>query len=244
MSRTRSRTIRVAGLLVAGTAAAIATALPASAHITVSPPTAEAGAYTTLTFKVPDESDTTSTTSLDVSFPVDTPIATVSVQPKPGWKYVVKKGAPSKPFTLQGSQITEVVQEIIWTADGSAGISPGEFDTFVVSAGPLPETAKSVSFKALQTYSDGEVVRWIDVPQPGQPEPDKPAPTITLTPSTGPHSDDDAAAVPAAAPAATSTSSADDTARGLGIAGLVIGALGLGAGGFALLGARRRGQSG
>jgi hypothetical protein len=57
----------------------------------------------------------------------------------------------SKPVTDDdGDKIIEVVDEIIWTAD-RPGIKPGEFDTFVVSAGPLPTDAKSVSFKALQT---------------------------------------------------------------------------------------------
>lgn len=33
----------------------------------------------------------------------------------------------------------------------------------------------------IATYSNGDVVRWIDVAQPGQPAPDHPAPVLTLT---------------------------------------------------------------
>ena len=51
--------------------------------------------------------------------------------------------------------------------------------TVLVGAGPT--RPGQVAFKALQTYSNGDVVRWIDVQQPGQPEPDHPAPVLTLT---------------------------------------------------------------
>ena len=187
------------------------------------------------------ESDTASTTKLDVQFPTGAPIASVSIQPKDGWTYTVKRGAPSHPVTDDdGDQITQVVDEITWTATpGSPGIKPGEFDTFVVSAGPLPTNVTSISFKALQTYSDNSVVRWIETAQPGQPEPQNPAPVLTLTATTG------ATATTAATAAGTASASrSDGTARGLGIAGIVVGALGLAAGAFGLATARRRARSG
>jgi uncharacterized protein len=243
MSRTINRRLaRAAGVLAAGAVAVVATALPASAHVTVSPKTATAGGNAQLSFNVPTENDTASTTKLAVQFPIDAPIASVEVQPKAGWTYEVKKGAPSHPVTTDdGDKITEVVNEITWTAvPGSAGIKPGEFDTFVISAGPLPTNVSSVSFKAVQTYSDGSVVRWIDLSQPGKPEPAYPAPTLTLTPVS------DAAAGTASPASAGSTSTAsksDGTARGLGVAGLVVGALGLVTGGLGLAAARRRGRS-
>jgi uncharacterized protein len=263
MSRT-TRTTRAAGVLAGAAAGLVAFALPASAHVSVQPPSAAAGSYATLSFKVPTESDTASTTGLDIQFPADTPIASVSVQPKAGWTYEVKKAKPSTPVTVHGSPLNEVVTEIIWTAQGSGGIRPGEFDTFAVSAGPLPEKAGSLAFKTLQTYSDGQVVRWIDVAGAGQPEPERPAPSLELTAATDDHDAGGAPASPAAASDATASDAAasdaaaggggaagspaasgsgsDGTARGLGIAGLVLGALGLGAGGFAVLTGRRRAQ--
>jgi hypothetical protein len=36
-------------------------------------------------------------------------------------------------------------------------------------------------FKALQCYSNGDIVRWIETSSPGQPAPDYPAPVLTLT---------------------------------------------------------------
>ncbi|WP_018636754.1 YcnI family copper-binding membrane protein [Parafrankia elaeagni] len=252
------RTIRAAARLrrgalctLAAAAGTVALALPASAHVTVSPQEATAGGYATLMFKVPTESDSASTTGLDVQFPADTPIASVTVQPKPGWTYQVTRGAPSRPLTAHGTQINEVVTQITWTAQDGGGIRPGEFDTFGISAGPLPEDADQVVFKALQTYSDGEIVRWIDVAGPGGDEPEHPAPAITLTAADeeGAGAGGDNAADEASTSAGAGTGSgqpaavgseSDGTARALGITGLVLGLLGLGAGAFALISTRRR----
>ncbi|MCM3921376.1 YcnI family protein [Frankia sp. AiPs1] len=228
--------------VVAGTAV-LAMTLPASAHVTVQPSTASAGSYATLSFKVPTEEDNASTTGIDVQFPVDTPLASVSVQPKAGWTYKVAKAAPAKPLSTDDGQVNEVVTRITWTAQGSEGIKPGEFDTFTVSAGPLPEKAGQLTFKTLQTYSNGDVVRWVDVAQPGAGEPEKPAPSLTVTAagagagsSTGAH---DSASMQNVAETSQPDGS-DGTARWLGIVGVVLGALGLLAGAFALVTSRRR----
>ncbi|OHV27199.1 hypothetical protein BBK14_04775 [Parafrankia soli] len=243
-----SRTIHTArlrrGVLCALAAAAgtIALAVPASAHVTVSPAEAAAGGYATLSFKVPTESDTASTTGIDVQFPTDAPIASVTVQPKPGWTYKVTKGAPPAPLTVHGSQVSEIVTRITWTAQDGGGIKPGEFDTFSVSAGPLPEKGDQVVFKTLQTYSDGEVVRWVDVAAAGAAELEHPAPTVTLTAAAAAGHDDDGddtASIEYTA-ATESDSTSDGTARALGITGLVLGVLGLAAGAFALITTRRR----
>ncbi|KQC40269.1 YcnI family protein [Frankia sp. ACN1ag] len=233
-----------AGVLgvVAG-AAVLAMTVPASAHVTLQPSTASAGSYATLSFKVPTEEDNASTTGIDVQFPVDTPLASVSVQPKAGWTYKVAKAAPAKPLSTDDGQVSEVVTRITWSAQGSQGIKPGEFDTFTVSAGPLPDKAGQLTFKTLQTYSNGDVVRWVDVAQPGAGEPEKPAPSLTVTAagadagsSTGAH---DSVSTQNAAETSQPDGS-DGTARWLGIVGVVLGALGLLAGAFALVTSRRR----
>jgi periplasmic copper chaperone A len=147
---------------------ALALAGPASAHVTVNPSTATGGGYAKLTFRVPTESDTASTTKLAVYFPSTPAFASVSVKPHPGWSYRV-------------SDTDQHVAKIVWTADAPAdGIKPGQFDEFDISLGPLPGSG-SVTFKALQTYSDGSVVRWIEPTVAGQPEPQHPAPMLTLT---------------------------------------------------------------
>jgi len=243
-----------AGILagVAGVTLA-ATVLPASAHVTVQPATASAGSYTTLTFKVPTEEDNASTTGIDVQFPVDSPIASVSVQPKAGWTYKITKEKPATPLRTDDGVVSEVVTRITWSAaPGSPGIQPGEFDTFLISAGPLPDRAGALAFKTLQTYSNGDVVRWVDVPQAGGGEPEHPAPSVAVTSgSTGggtPTGATSAVSTAAAggAPGSEATLAAggdgddDGTARTLGTVGIVVGALGLLAGAFGLVVARRR----
>jgi periplasmic copper chaperone A len=151
------------------TAGLVLVAGPALAHVTVNPHEAEQGSYSKLTFRVPTESDTLSTTELTVQLPTDQPFQSVSVKPHPGWTYAVQKSG-------------DAVSTITWTADKGSAIKPGEFDEFDISVGPLPDV-DSVAFKALQTYSDGSVVRWIEETKAGQAEPEHPAPVLTLTPA-------------------------------------------------------------
>ena len=180
---------RRTSLLLAGsltTVAVLAAAGPAHAHVTVNPNTAAGGAYTKLTFRVPTESDTASTTRLAVYFPADHPFASASVKPHPGWRFKVVDHKLAQPISSDDGQVTEAVGKIVWTATSAASaIKPGEFDEFDVSVGPLPDTGTLV-FKALQTYSDHSVVRWIDPTVAGQAEPEHPAPVLTITPSPTP----------------------------------------------------------
>ena len=167
--------------VVAGTVAALtlAIAAPAAAHVTVSSGDATQGGYSTVTFKVPNESDEASTTKLEVNLPADAPVASVSVRPVPGWTAVAEKSKLATPLEAHGTQITEAVSKITWTASADAAIKPGEFQTFDVSMGPLPEAPQMI-FKALQTYSDGTIVRWIDEPSTDGTEPESPAPVLKL----------------------------------------------------------------
>ena len=55
--------------LVVGSVVAMASA--AGAHVTVRPGSAEKGSFDILNFSVPNESDTASTTSIEVSIPTD-----------------------------------------------------------------------------------------------------------------------------------------------------------------------------
>ena len=66
-------------------------------------------------------------------------------------------------------------------------LNPGEFDLFTISAGPLPTKTSKLTFKAMQTYSDGDVVSWIQQTAKGAPEPEHPAPTLTLTAASDDH---------------------------------------------------------
>jgi uncharacterized protein YcnI len=176
----RRRYARVALIVTAAAVPVLLVAGSAAAHVTVSADDATQGGYAKVTFRVPNETDDADTTKVAVFFPQSQPLAEVSVQAQPGWSYQVRTTKLANPITSDDGQVSEAVSEVIWTADSKAtGIKPGEFDEFDVSAGPLA-TSPTMVFKALQTYSDGTVVRWIDETPAGGPEPEHPAPTLTL----------------------------------------------------------------
>jgi uncharacterized protein len=218
------RTAAAATLLAA---IVVLTALPAAAHVTISG-TGTQGGYGTFSFKVPNEEDAASTTKLEVQFPTDHPLASVSVEPVPGWTATVQTTKLATPIKTDDGDVTEAVSTITWTG---GEIKPGEFQQFPVSAGPLPNV-DSLEFKAIQTYSNGDVVRWIDETPASGEEPEHPAPTLQLVAAT---SGDAHASTTGSAkkltvsdlPSTVATSSDVDSARTIGIIGLVVGAVGL-----------------
>ncbi|MER7662194.1 MULTISPECIES: YcnI family protein [unclassified Streptomyces] len=239
-----SRTAVVSGVAASSVLLLSGTAF---AHVGVQPQgEAAKGGYATVNFKVPNERDNASTVKLEVSLPADHPMASVMPQPVPGWKAVVTKTKLAKPLEVHGKQITEAPSKITWTAAGGK-IAPGEFQQFPVSLGRLPEDTDQLVFKALQTYDNKEVVRWIEEAKEGAAEPEAPAPVLKLAAA----AEDGHGAAGAAASNAdakgtaadgskTATASADDTdtfARVLGVVGILVGAAGVA---FGVLAGRRR----
>ncbi|MEE4493685.1 YcnI family protein [Streptomyces sp. NBC_00464] len=228
-------------LILAGTA---------SAHVSVQPQgEAAKGGYAVINFKVPNERDDAATTKLEVNFPTDHPLASVMPQPVPGWKIDVTTSKLAKPLDMHGKKINEAVSKVTWTADGGK-IEPGRFQQFPLSVGQLPEDADQLVFKAIQTYDNKEVVRWIEEQKDGAEEPESPAPVLKLTAATedahgataasGSDSADKNAAADHAKDeqtTASASSSSDTTARVLGIVGIVIGVAGVA---FGVLAGRRR----
>ena len=240
--------VRRAGALVLGAAFGVfGLAGAAFAHVTISPDSAPQGGFTVVTFRVPTESDTASTTKIQLFFDLTTnPIAVVDTQPVPGWTAKLDSKTLAKPIKDDdGNTVNTAIGDVTWTATSAAtAIKPGEFEQFPVELGPLPTTG-SVTFKILQTYSDGSIVRWIDATTPGQPEPDHPAPVLTLTPA----GTADAGATPTttAAPTVTATSTdvastdstGSDSGKTWGIVGALLGLIGVILGGAAYLRTRR-----
>jgi uncharacterized protein YcnI len=238
-----STTLRRAGLVAALTTAGVLTAAGAAfAHVTVHPESYAKGATDgVLTFRVPNEEDTASTTKVQVFLPTDHPVLGVLVTPQSGWTAKVTTTKLKTPLKTDDGTITDAVSEITWTG---GRIRHGEFQDFNVAFGQLPDDVDQLSFKTLQTYSDGNVARWIEEAQKGGAEPENPAPVLTLTAKSAGETggaEGSGSASSSASPAkssAASSKSSDSTARGLGIAGLVVGVLGLIAAGFALARAR------
>ncbi|HEX5617457.1 MAG TPA: YcnI family protein [Solirubrobacteraceae bacterium] len=209
----------------AAVAATVALAFPAAAaaHVTIQPTAAPAGGFTRVDVRVPNERDDAGTTQVRVQLPPG--FASVSYEPRPGWKVTLKKVKLDEPIkTEDGFEIDEGIGEITWTGDGKQGvIAPGQFVDFGLSLKmPDGKAGDKLTFKALQTYDDGDVVRWI-----GPEDADEPAPTVTLT------------AAPAPAQNASAPVSDDEGSDGLAIAALIVGAIALLAALAALFGNRR-----
>jgi uncharacterized protein YcnI len=211
--------------LVAAFAAVAALTSPATAaqaHVTLQPKQAPAGGYARLDVRVPNEDDAKATTKIVVQMPPG--FAGASYEPVAGWRVAVAKRKLATPVKSgNGDTPTEEVDKLTFTATGR-GIAPGQFQDFGLSVAlPSKPAGTKLTFKALQTYAGGNVVRWI-----GAPASEHPAPQVTLVAG-------DAAA---AAPAAASEGKDDGGGNGLAIVALVVGALGLLAGAAALVRAR------
>ena len=216
----RRRTVAV---MAAAAGLVLAAALPASAHVTVSSPDAAPGGFGKLVFRVPNESDSARTTKLVVELPTDTPFASVSTKPVPGWTVEARPTRLPQPVEVNGATVTEAVTTITWTATRGGGLPPDQFTEFEVSAGTFPEDTGSLAFPTIQTYSDGQVARWVQPVEPGAPEPESPAPVLEL--AAAGHSshhggEDTQAASSDIAPASATTDSGDPLARAL--AGLAV----------------------
>jgi uncharacterized protein YcnI len=183
MTIQRFRVVLVAAL----TAAVVAlVALPAGAHVSITPSSAPKGGFEVLSFNVPNEEQDANTVKFQVQLPTKYPIASVSTKPMVGWDVAVDKTTLAKPVKTDDGDVTQAVTSITWTAtDG--GLQPGEFDLYTISAGPLPTKPNKLTFKAIQTYSNGQVVNWIEQTVKGAPEPEHPAPTLKLTAATSDH---------------------------------------------------------
>jgi uncharacterized protein YcnI len=205
MSRTATalprvaRRVGIAGAVLVATI--VATATPAFAHVEVEADKAQALAENvTISFDAESESNTLGITALRVVLPegIDPTDVSYAEGPK-GWKLT----ASDDGYTVKGPAVT-----------------PGKNAVYSVTVRQLPDEDELV-FKTLQTYSDGRVDRWIEVPQDGAAEPESPAPVLKLTaakdgaasvsssPSESaaatPSTDDVSGTEPSAAPAAAAT---------------------------------------
>jgi uncharacterized protein YcnI len=209
------------------------TILPAEAHVTVHADTNTVGATDAgIAFRVLNEQDAATTTKVDIELPTDHPLLGVLVRPMPGWTSTVKKQTLNPPVKTDDGEVTEAVSRITWTANSAAsGIPVGGYDDFDITAGKLPDGVSAITFKAIQTYSNGESVAWIEQSVDGQAAPEHPAAVLTLGTAAGgattsPSAGQSGTSAPPASDAAASTGSTSDTlARGLGAAGIVLALL-------------------
>ncbi|WP_410587379.1 YcnI family protein [Amycolatopsis sp. lyj-23] len=229
-------TVGIAGLLGTGIASAHVTA-----NVYGSQPTK--GGYAAIVFRVPsEEKDPITTTKVAVDFKADYGIGSVRTKPVPGWTAQVTKSKLPTPITKDnGTQITEAVTSVTWTAQPGSELKATDYQEFSVSFGPLPTTVDEVEFPAHQTYSDGKVVDWNQPTPANGEEPEHPTPSVKLAAKAAGDGDGDHAAMVATTGEHTEATAAtsDNTARWLGGAGLLVGAIGLGVGAGATIRARK-----
>lgn len=223
--------------------AAFALLAPASAqaHVSLHPNEVPTGSFATLNIRVPNEMEKANTVKLAVQVPPG--FLDISTEYMPGWTSKVLTSKLAKPVQTDDGEVTEQVKEMVWTGDGNQGrIPPGQFLNFPISTEIPGKAGEELTFKVLQYYDDGEVVRWI-----GGPNSEEPAPRIDVTAAGGVLQDvagsETAPPSPSAAPSesgeSSSGSNSNSASKSLGIAALIVGALGLIAGGAALIRSRR-----
>jgi uncharacterized protein YcnI len=224
------RITRLAAVLSGTAASVLLLASPAYAHVTAHGTDATSGGRDAqITFRVPNEQGVASTTKVEIHLPTDKPFAGVLPASKAGWKVVTSSVKLKTPIVTDDGKITDAVSTIVWTAT-AGGTGPGLYDDFDIAVGQLP-TTDSVTFKVLQTYSDGTVVRWIEVSAPGSTQaPEHPAPELALPasadtgPSATPTSASSAAPTGAAgAVSASRTTKASDDTSTMTLAGVSLG---------------------
>jgi uncharacterized protein YcnI len=172
-----SRMVRVAGAIGMIGGLVLAMALPASAHVTMHSYEGQAGGSDALiSFRTPNEESSATTTQLEVDFPVATPLIGLYVEPTPGWQFQVTTSNLPAPVTNGDGTFTQYVSKVVWSG---GNIPVGGYQDFNIDVSDLPNVP-TIEVKALQTYSNGDIVRWIDDPATNPPHP---APTLALTPA-------------------------------------------------------------
>ena len=206
--------MKISRLVLVTAGGALLLAPTAAAHVTLNPRDAVADSFAKFDVRVPNERPTADTIGVTVRLPQG--LTDVSFQAKPGWRRTVTMQKLAKPITVEGEQVTERVATVSWSG---GTIAPGEFDEFGISAHVPNTPGRVLVFPALQTYTGGEVVRWI-----GSPDADEPAPRVQVTAAGGTN----AAPTQAAAEEGADGDDRSYLALGLAIAGLAAGVIALG----------------
>jgi uncharacterized protein YcnI len=159
------RKLLVAGALVAGVIALGAG--QASAHVEIEREGRVGGDGTVeATLTVPNERDDAGTVRVELVFPDGVRIANAQPATVDDWTATVEKSD------------TGDVESVVWTGGPVAGEEDVELP---LSIGPVPEGTEEIEFDAVQTYDDGEQVRWIEPTPEGGEEPEHPAPVLLIS---------------------------------------------------------------
>jgi uncharacterized protein len=141
--------------------ALLAPAGPAFAHVEVKPSRAPAGDEARLTFEVPNERPDAATRRIVIQMPGG--VTSVAADALRGWRLTARAaGGRVRRATLTAPRGRELTGE-----------ERGRFRLFV---GLPRREGATLTFKVLQVYDSGEIVRWL-----GPAGTSEPAPTLRLT---------------------------------------------------------------
>lgn len=227
---------------------ALAVPAAAEAHISLHPNTVPAGAFATLDVRVPGEQEGAFVKKVDVLFPAG--FIGVDYENVAGWSAKVIESKLAKPIQSDDGAVDSEVSQIVWTWTGPLGkVGNGQFVDFPLSAAvPDDAAGKALEFRTVQTYSNGQVIHWIDPSLQAE----HPSPRINVTAKggviedlagdeAGPSAGQTPSTQTAGSPAPASVvSSGGGASQGLAIVALILGALGLLVGLGALAASRRR----
>lgn len=172
--KTIRSTALAAVMLAAGSGSAFA-------HITLETAEAPANGYYKAILRVPHGCAGAATTGLRVQIPEG--VQEAKPMPKPGWNLAIKRAKLAKPYTSEGTTVTEGVVEIDWSG---GSLPDDEYDEFVFRV-KLPDTAgKTINFPTIQVCG-GTETKWIEIPAEGQDDDslENPAPGVKLGAHTG-----------------------------------------------------------
>ena len=153
--------------------ATLTVAFPATAHITVPETEVVAGGTAEFHLRVPHGCDGASTDTLEVQLPD----GVVGAQPAyiPGWTVEIET-VESEPYERFGETLTERVGVIRWSGGDLPDLA---YLDFGIRAEFLAEPGTVVALPVVQRCGDAEVA-WIEPTVEGEPEPEHPAPTVTI----------------------------------------------------------------
>jgi uncharacterized protein YcnI len=230
--------------------ALFACATSALAHISIHPNTVPAGAFATLDVRVPGEQQGAHVTKVDVLFPAG--FTDVDYEAVPGWSVKVIERKLATSIHSDGETIETEIAQLVWTWTGPLGeLGDGQFIQFPLSVAiPANASGKALEFRTVQRYSDGQTVHWIDPSLDAE----HPSPRINVTAKGGAIEDvagdeagpvvgqsEPAGGIPATTgQAATTARTTTGASKGLAIAALIVGALGLLTALLTLVSTRRR----
>jgi uncharacterized protein YcnI len=240
-----SRLVRRALIATAAASAVslVAFGAGASAHVGIDKDEITAGASTTLTFSVGHGCAGSATNSMKFQIPS----GVLNAQPlvKAGWTISTEQETLGEPIVnAHGEEQTERVGVITFTANDGSEIDNAFRDTFTL-AFTAPNSAGTLAFKIVQGCVEGQN-DWIEEWDGTGEEPEHPAPSVMVVAAA--EGADDGHGSEGAAAEVTETSTVDVGAtsddddggsNGLAIAALVVGGLGLVAGGTALVRGRK-----